>query len=401
MFRSLRIRLTVLFVGLTIAPLVIVSALIARQGFDTLQQQSVKTQEQVARQTAISLEAFFSERQNELFVLTDVYGLGSLDPDAQRDILLTLLSKQPAYYQVAMVNADGQETLRLTRGEVVQTGDLANRADDPLFQAAAETQTVSFSPVYFNENARDRLVTIAVPIEDLFTGKTGSVLVAEIRFQNVGEEILRNLDLAKGEDVYIVDSNGVVVAHRNPSLVIKETAFNLPTTNGRHDGLMGNDVVLAMNTIQLENQELTVVAETTYSNATALAFDLTRLSAIIAAVTLLMAGVIVAWVVLRVVNPIVKVSRVAQAIQKGDFSKRIEMSRKDEIGQFVTSFNAMTDAVQKRESDLREQADALRVATARAKEAARIKGEFLANVSHELHYWFQRYVADGNERRSE
>jgi signal transduction histidine kinase len=205
-----------------------------------------------------------------------------------------------------------------------------------------------------------------------------------VRFQNVEEEVLRELNLKEGEDVYVVDPKGVVIAHRNPNLVLKETVFDLPETEGRQMGLNGDDVVLAMDTIQLENLELIVVSETTYANATALAFDLTRLAAIITGITLLVSGVIVFSVVTLVVNPITKLSRVAQAIQNGDFSKRTDLKRKDEIGQFATAFNAMTDAIQKREKDLQEQADALRIATFRAKEAARVKGEFLANVSHEL-----------------
>jgi signal transduction histidine kinase len=65
-------------------------------------------------------------------------------------------------------------------------------------------------------------------------------------------------------------------------------------------------------------------------------------------------------------------------------SARSDIHSDDEIGQLAVSFNEMTEAIQKRETNLREQADALRLATARAKEASRIKSEFLANMSHEL-----------------
>lgn len=384
MFNSLRVRLTLVFIVLTIIPLVLVGTLIASRGFNTLEAQAVVSQKQLARQTAISLGAFFKERQNELFVLTQVYGLDSLAPDVQKDVLLTLLSAQPAYYELTLADADGQETIRLTRGEIVTTRDLTSRADDSLFQAAVETGKVSFSSVYFNQNARDRLITMAVPIEDLFTGETGQVLIAEVRFQNVQETILRELDLASGDDVYVVDQDGVVIAHRNPNLVLKETVVNLPEDDGRHAGMNSPDAVVAMDTIQLENLNLMVVAETTYANATELASDLTRMAAIVTGVSLLLASALVTGIVTRIVNPIVKLSHVARAIQAGDFSKPAQVTSKDEIGQFAAAFNAMTAAIQKREKDLRDQADALRIATARAKEAARLKGEFLANVSHEL-----------------
>lgn len=388
MFNSLRIRLTVLFVALTIIPLVIAGTLITLQGFDTLQNESVKSQEQLARQTSISLGAFFSERQNELFVLTDVYGLTSLDPAAQRDVLLILLSKQPAYYELTLVEADGQEAIRLTRGEIVTTNNLTSRADDPLFKTAVETAEVSLSPVYFNEAARDRLITIAIPIEDLVTGTTATVLIAEVRFQNVEETVLRDLNLGEGQDVYIVDANGLVLAHRNPNFVLRETIFDLPDSEGRHAGLQEDDVVLAMDTLQLENQDLIVVAETTYTEATALAFNLARLAAIITVITLLVASVIVAFAISRVVGPIIKISRVAQAIQGGDYSKRIELKRKDEIGQFANAFNAMTSQLQElinsleaRVTERTREAEAARLS---AERADKVKSQFLAATSHEL-----------------
>lgn len=387
MFNSLRVRLTLLFVTLTVVPLIIVGAITASPVTTTLEGLAVTDQEQLARQVAVRLDAFFHERQNELLVLTRVYGLDTLDPTDQKNVLLALLSEQPAYYELTMAKANGQETIRLIRGKIVTDRNLTNRAGDSLFEAAVKTGKVSFSPVYFNQDARDRLVTMAVPIEDLFTGETSQVLIAEIRFQNIEETILRSVNDTvddEGEETYIANPDGVIVAHRNPNLVLKETIFDLPKTNGRHVGLNSADSIIATEKIPLGDRELIAVAEIPYAAATELASHLNEVSGITTAVTILVAAIIVVVIVSRVVNPITKLSRVAQAIQAGDFSKHAEVKSKDEIGQFANAFNSMTDAIQKRETDLRNQADALRIATARAKEAARLKGEFLANVSHEL-----------------
>jgi signal transduction histidine kinase len=56
----------------------------------------------------------------------------------------------------------------------------------------------------------------------------------------------------------------------------------------------------------------------------------------------------------------------------------------DETGQLSRSFDEMATAIRKREQDLRDQAENLRLANARAQEASRVKGEFLATMSHEL-----------------
>lgn len=384
MFSSLRIRLILLFVILTILPLLVAGTIITQRGFTQLQDLAVASQEQLARQVSLSLSSFFSERENELNVLANVYGITLLEPNVQRDVLLTLLREMPAYYELVMVGADGQETIHLTRGRLVSTENLPSRADDAIFQQALQSGEITFSPVYFNESARDRLITIAVPIIDLFSGQIGHVLVAELRFQTVTEEILLGLNLTSEDDVFVIDDKGVIIAHQNPAFILRETVFEVPTTNGRHTGLTGGDVILASQKIPLPNIELTVVAETSYTNATTLAFDLAQVAIVVTLVTLAVSIGIIIFAVNQVVNPITKLSRVAQAIRNGDFSQRSDLKRKDEIGQFAVTFNEMSDAIQKREKDLLEQADALRIATAKAKESARVKGEFLANVSHEL-----------------
>ena len=94
MFNSLRVRLTLLFVVLTIAPMLIVGVINSSRTSTMLVDLAVTDQEQLARQIADKLEAFFDERENELSVLTGVYGLDTLDPAAQKNVLLALLNKQ-------------------------------------------------------------------------------------------------------------------------------------------------------------------------------------------------------------------------------------------------------------------------------------------------------------------
>src|SRR5690606_3488674 len=122
---------------------------ITQRGYDSLENQAIAFQNELAERTSVSLEAFFENRQTELFTLTNVYGLDTLERVEQRNILLTLLSQQPAYYQLVLAHADGNEIIRVTQGEVVIESDLSTRTGDPIFETAVETRNTSYGGVYF------------------------------------------------------------------------------------------------------------------------------------------------------------------------------------------------------------------------------------------------------------
>ncbi|SER82799.1 sensor histidine kinase [Salipaludibacillus aurantiacus] len=64
-----------------------------------------------------------------------------------------------------------------------------------------------------------------------------------------------------------------------------------------------------------------------------------------------------------VINPVEKITAISKDVARGDFSRKIEVSNKDEIGDLAASFNYMSTSLA---------------------EADQKKQEFLGNVSHEL-----------------
>ncbi len=80
-------------------------------------------------------------------------------------------------------------------------------------------------------------------------------------------------------------------------------------------------------------------------------------------VILLIAFVIVYLITRRLVRPIAQMSEAAKAMSKGDYTRRITVDRKDEVGQLERSFNEMIISVQSLEV---------------------MRSSFVANVSHEL-----------------
>jgi len=97
-------------------------------------------------------------------------------------------------------------------------------------------------------------------------------------------------------------------------------------------------------------------------------------------------------------NPIVKLTKVTEAIADGDLSQQIDIKSKDEIGHLASSFNKMVKEIKRNRIDLGKQNKKLKLSykklaqtMAKAKEMAikadaanKTKSEFLANMSHEI-----------------
>jgi signal transduction histidine kinase len=105
----------------------------------------------------------------------------------------------------------------------------------------------------------------------------------------------------------------------------------------------------------------------------------------------LIAAAIGTFAATSIARPINRLTQVASHIATGDFSQRAAVRGKNEISVLSNAFNQMTDRLvyninelDTHLEELNETNMALRAATAKAREAARVKGEFLANVSHEL-----------------
>ncbi len=86
----------------------------------------------------------------------------------------------------------------------------------------------------------------------------------------------------------------------------------------------------------------------------------------------------------RVIKPLGELTLAAQAIERGDYSRRVIAYRRDEVGQLGHAFNAMAEQVESGRTALETRAEELAVSREAARHANRVKDEFLAVLSHEL-----------------
>jgi two-component system, NtrC family, sensor kinase len=95
----------------------------------------------------------------------------------------------------------------------------------------------------------------------------------------------------------------------------------------------------------------------------------------------------VVWaLVRRVTQPLRQLRNSAEAVSRGDFSKRIEIHSNDELGELAGVFNHMTENLQKSLAQLEKTVEILRATQAQLIHSEKLSavGEFVAGVAHEL-----------------
>lgn len=399
---SLRARLITNFIALAIGPLLVVGLIIIWQSFAVQREQALAIQYEIARRASLHIEGFLRHLEDELELIASLEGLLNFSSEHQRQLLSHVLTHQYEDYgtvfdRLTLYDAAGRTRVHVSRlsDDTVSPGRSVRAAPelvDTVTGGATYFGTIRFAP-----QSNEPLMTVAVPIEDLQSGAVTSILEAEIRLKMMWDTV-RNIEAGRTGIVYIVDAADRLVAHPNPSEVLRNRHFPPPARDGIQQGLNGNTVILTTQMLALGRQQLHVVTEIPIAEA--LAATRTTLAVIVALMFVVLFTAIELGIVLirKIVQPLETLAGTARAIEGGDLSQRVNIRREDEIGALSDAFNAMADRLQhtirsleihsgelEQTSDaLREIGQALNQSLQKEKELHEMKSRFVSVVSHEF-----------------
>ena len=317
----------------------------------------------LSRGTRVQQNAAFREIAADSAVVQALAGHGSVDA-VQPVIARAEPSKDSASMGWKIVGADGI-TLLSFGPPTVERDEQALRVT---IEDVARTDSVRRSPFY---GVGDRVLTwIVAPVH---SGSATGFVAERRRIANssVTQQAIRDLT---GQDVMIFITNrdadlwttlrGQPIPPPLHRATLKPTFEVVSRDGGRVFGAAA-DISLSPWVFVLTLPEQTVLGRPRQF--------LRRMLAI--GVLLLAAGAAGAWILSRhVTRPLRAVTRAADAVASGDYSQRVAITRRDELGRLGATFNAMASRIGESHDEL-----------ARRVEQSTSLATELAQRNHELH----------------
>ena len=130
-----------------------------------------------------------------------------------------LLRQVPAITELALLDNEGRERLRISRQAMDQVGSNADFSMEEKFKAAL-THKVFHGPVYFRRGT-EPFMTLAMA----GSRRDAGVSVVEVNLTHIWD-VVNQIRVGRNGRAYVVDAQGRLIAHPEISLVLRNTDFS-------------------------------------------------------------------------------------------------------------------------------------------------------------------------------
>jgi putative methionine-R-sulfoxide reductase with GAF domain len=349
---SLTATLALAFIALSTFVLFITSAL---EIVSTIRAQQIVIAERqllLAQDSAQKVNNFIQEKFNVLDTATHITDLTALSPESQKQILDSLLSLQPGFSRIALLDDQGQTQTQVSRRLLAMSQDLANQLDNNILtQLKAGEKYIS--SVYIDPITSEPLVLMMVPVTNV-SGDFVGAMISEVNLRFMWL-LVEQLEVGETGEAYVVDKMGNLLAYREIFRVIEgENVANVgevsefirsssstdEVTGELSTGIKGTTVIGSF--VSLGTPDWAVITEMTWQEAYQAVFQQVIFSGAVMLVMAIVAGLLGVLVARRLSIPIINLTETATQIAGGETSLEASVGGPKEVASLATAFNQMT-----------------------------------------------------------
>jgi len=382
-----RIRLLYIVLGVLLLvgllPLAFAGVLLSNRSADELRSIEGRYQAQLVQDKARQIELYGQRYRDVVTGLARAFeisgGIQALDDSGYDKRLQKTLQEDPNLIALALWPVDG--TLhRAFQPDVIKLDEVDARVSEVLAHMTGRGLVVSRPQII--RSGQEMALTIAEPVLGGANNQdVVAAVVAIVSFQEVFDAVQQPTSKSERElldaglpVVFVVDQAGRAVAHPEASVAFSEKPMTdlkvvqdwlesgaqvqsalapfSGTRNGRPVEMLGSYATAELD----KNSRLGVIAIQDEAAALASVADMrwqTLWISLIAALITILIGIFFAN---KLTHPVSQLASGAHRIAMGDFSQRIEVTSRTELGDLGNSFNLMTDQIERFIGDLQRSA---------------------------------------------
>lgn len=306
----------------------------------------------------------------------------TMETNAQTPILENCVRRNPFLELLYIQGKDGMQTGR-------SSGELADRSTRWWFQQTVDEQKSFISKSYYSVNTGMPCASIFFPMyqENTFIG----IFAADLKLDYLQSLIEEFSDAEHGEYSFVIDGEGVVVAHPDSTQIeelynykqmtktvsdkdstgqpvvdaegnivtkeqniivsddyrkIIEEVMAGKTGSGKITN-EGEDYIVSYASIPLKGESDTWSVITLYREKSAMTpvYRMIAIAATVAVFMIAVAILVIAWLAHRLTKPIVSITELVQNASDGDFTVQADEGGRNEIGVLSKCFNKMTGKI--------------------------------------------------------
>lgn len=244
MSKSIQQNLVSGFTIFAIGPMLIVIAVLGWYDFRENQRNVLVRQNEIAIRLAVEVKALIETPLRMLRTRAKSHDINGHDLDARYQDLSILLASNSNFRRIVSIDPNGREVFRIAENEASHSSRGRDWSLDPAFMIPKTQGRLYYGSIEFDEMIGEPFMMIAVPVHTLHSGELHSVIVSTIHLKGVWD-LLAKQRVGTDQELFIINEKRRVVAHQNPSVVLKGIISTRDNDDGFLTGLSGRWVAAA------------------------------------------------------------------------------------------------------------------------------------------------------------
>ena len=353
---SLRQKLSLAFLVMTLAPLLFATSLAERRAEEILHHSVFERNKALAEDIAHDLDELFLNKIRLLKIMAASPEVRSLDSTRMTPLLERVAGQYPEFQVVVAADANGRQ---IARSDGVSADGAINYQDRDYFQQAVQTGTTAISDVLTSKSAGMLGVVLAEPIRDS-SGTISGLLIFNLGLDNL-RWFTTHVHLGDQAYAYAINRNGRVILHPNPDYMESMADFSDrgPVRQAAagftgwleytHDG---QKFLTGYSHVPSVSWGLIVEQPMHFAMAAVAGFQKVNLLVLWTATVL---AILLSLAIAKyIAAAIAKLSAATVRMAAGDLQTRLQMNRTDELGQLAANFNRMAAQLAQNDEALRQ-----------------------------------------------